>query len=85
VLRATRQIAAEIRRYCATHPDARDTVAGITWWVQIQLQHDISSHVADAVELLVKQGILERYVLQDGSEVFGSVQSAHEDGMDRGD
>ncbi len=86
MLRGTRQIAAEIERYCAAHPDARDTAEGIAWWVQIQLQQDIASRVADAVELLVKQGKLERYRLQDGSEVFGCMQAAtRESTTHRGD
>ena len=64
-------IAEEIRRYCATHPSARDSLEGITWWVQMQIRTDIRSSVADAGDVLVREGKLERHRLQDGSEVYG--------------
>ena len=64
-------IAEEIRRYCAAHPNARDSLAGITCWVQMQIRNDIRSSVADAVDVLVREGKLERHRLQDGSEVYG--------------
>ena len=67
---STREIAAQIQRYCSAHPNARDTREGIAWWVQMQLQEEIRSGVADAVRILVEQGALERHRLQDGSEVF---------------
>ena len=69
--RSTRRIAAQIERYCSAHPNARDTLDGIAWWVQMQLQEEIKSGVADAVRVLVEQGTLERHRLHDGSEVFG--------------
>lgn len=71
MLRSARQVAAEIKRYCVAHPDARDTLAGIVWWVQLQRQEDLKSSVAAAVQMLVQQGILERYEIRDGSEVYG--------------
>ena len=64
-------VAEEIRRYCATHPSARDSLEGITWWVQMQMRNDIRNSVAFAVDVLVREGKLERYQLQDGTEVFG--------------
>jgi hypothetical protein len=68
---STRRIAAQIQRYCSAHPHARDTLEGIAWWVQMQVQEEIRTGVADAVRILVEQGTLERHRLQDGSEVFG--------------
>jgi hypothetical protein len=68
---STRRIAAQIERYCSVHPNARDTIDGIAWWVQMQLQEDIRGGIADAVRFLVEQGTLERHRLQDGSEVYG--------------
>jgi hypothetical protein len=67
----TPDVAEEIRRYCAAHPRARDTIEGIAWWVQMQVQNDIRNRVADAVSLLVKEGRLEQHRLQDGSVVYG--------------
>jgi hypothetical protein len=69
------RVAEEIRRYCAAHPGARDTLEGIVWWVQMQRQEDIRSSVSEAVAWLVAQGALERFELQDGSEVFGCAKS----------
>jgi hypothetical protein len=71
LLRSTHRVAEEIRRYCTAHPNARDTLEGIAWWVQIQRQEDFHKDVVAAVEWLVNQGVLERHRLQDGSEVFG--------------
>lgn len=68
---STSEIAAHIERYCSAHPNARDTLEGIAWWVQMQLQEEIRSGVAAAVRVLVEQGTLERHQLHDGSEVFG--------------
>ena len=68
---STKRIAAQIERYCSAHPNARDTLDGIAWWVQMQIQEEIRTGVADAVRALVEQGTLERHRLQDGSEVFG--------------
>ena len=67
---STREIAAQIQRYCSAHPNARDSIEGIAWWVQMQVQEEIRSGVADAVRILVEQGALERHKLQDGSEVY---------------
>lgn len=33
-------IAAEIQRYCASHPDAGDTLDGIVWWLMQQRFQD---------------------------------------------
>lgn len=76
LLRSARQVAAEIQRYCAKHPDARDTLEGIAWWVHMQREEDMRDSVAEAVRLLVKEGKLERHRLQDGSEVFGAGRHA---------
>ena len=76
-------IASEIRRYCCTHPQARDTIEGITWWIAMQrydetrglvAQDDETRDlVAQAVRLLVERGELHLHKLQDGSEVFACV------------
>jgi Fe2+ or Zn2+ uptake regulation protein len=73
---STRQIAEEIRRYCTTHPNARDTVEGITWWIAAQRQEDMKLTVSAAVQWLVQQGLLQRHELPDGSIVFGCEREA---------
>jgi hypothetical protein len=68
---STHDVAAAIRHYCAEHPQARDTIEGIGWWVQMQLQEEFRTRLVEAIQLLTQEGTLERYRLQDGSEVFG--------------
>jgi hypothetical protein len=80
VERKTSEVAEEIRRYCVQHPRACDTIDGIAWWVQMQLQKEIRSSVADAVQILVKEGKLEKHLLRDGSEVFGCAVAAGKTG-----
>jgi hypothetical protein len=77
---STRRIAAEIQRYCTAHPGARDTLEGVMWWVQLQRNEDFKCRIAEAVEWLVKHGMLERNELGDGSVVFGVMSK---DGGDR--
>jgi hypothetical protein len=66
-------IASEIRRYCHAHPQARDTIEGITWWIAMQRYDETRDLVVQAVRLLVERGELHLHKLQDGSEVFACV------------
>ncbi len=68
---STRRVAAEIRRYCIAHPDARDTVEGIAWWVHMQRQEELRNMLSDAICLLVREGVLEKFATRDGSAVYG--------------
>jgi hypothetical protein len=63
-------IAAEIERYCASHPDAGDTLEGIAWWLMLQRFQDTRADIEAAAESLVRRGVLERQVLADGSVLF---------------
>jgi hypothetical protein len=76
---STHEIADEIRRYCASRPDARDTIDGIVWWVRMQRQEDFRNGVVAAVQLLVKEGVLEEFQLQDGTVVFGCGRAVRSD------
>jgi hypothetical protein len=64
-------VADEIERYCIAHPEARDTVDGISWWVHLQRQEDLRQSVPLAIELLLAHGILERSLAPDGAELYG--------------
>lgn len=68
---STHPIAEEIRRYCVAHPEARDTVEGIAWWLAIQRSSDSLEEVRAAVDSLVEQAVLVAYRLNDGTTVFG--------------
>jgi hypothetical protein len=64
-------VADEIERYCIAHPEARDTVDEISWWVQLQRQEDLRQSVPRAIELLLAHGILKSSLGPDGAELYG--------------
>ena len=68
---STSSLAEEIRRYCAQHPNARDTLDGIAWWLALQRHGETREELLAAVESLVAQGLLVEHRLGDGSRVFG--------------
>jgi hypothetical protein len=70
VTRSREELASEIGRYCARHPDARDTIDGIVWWLVQQRFEDTRAEVLDAADYLVECGILDRRTLADGSVLF---------------
>lgn len=68
--RAAEDIESDIRRYCAAHPHARDSIDGISWWVALQRVEDTRAQVQQAVDALVSQGLLEVHTFADGTVVF---------------
>ncbi len=73
---SVKALAADIERYCAEHPHARDSLEGIRWWLAMQRgQQDDSADVQAAADYLVETGVLEKIRLSDGSYVFGCKQS----------
>jgi hypothetical protein len=70
-MRSTREVAAEIRRYCVAHPEARDTLEGIAWWLAMQRCTDTLEELRAAVDSLVEEKVLVPYHLTDGTTVFG--------------
>ena len=68
--RSTRELAAEITRYCAAHRDARDTLEGIAWWLAMQRCSDTLDELRAAVDLLVEQRVLVPHHLNDGTTVY---------------
>nr|WP_311528315.1 hypothetical protein [uncultured Ralstonia sp.] len=67
---ASLSIAAEISRYCASHPDAGDTLDGIAWWLVQQRFRDTRDEIEAALESLLRSGLLHRRVLVDGTVLF---------------
>lgn len=63
-------IAAEISRYCASHPEAGDTLDGIAWWLVQQRFRDTLDEIEAAIESLLRSGVLRRRVLVDGTVLF---------------
>jgi len=68
---STPELAAEISRYCANHPGARDTLEGIAWWLAMQRCGDTLDQLRAAVDLLIERKLLVRYHLNDGTAVYG--------------
>lgn len=68
--RTAEDIATDIRRYCAAHPHARDSINGIAWWLALQRVEDERTHLREAVDELVRRGLLEARTLADGTVVF---------------
>ena len=69
--RSTRELAAEITRYCLAHPGARDTIEGIAWWLAMQRSSDTLEELRAAVNSLCDQKLLVAYRLSDGTTVYG--------------
>jgi hypothetical protein len=63
-----RKVAAEIERYLRAHPTAADTLEGAArWWLQREPSRAV---IEQAMAMLVSQGIVDGYVLPEGTTVF---------------
>lgn len=69
--RTADELSVEIRRYCAAHPNAADTIEGIAWWLALQRYDDALHEVRESIDQLVQDGLLVRYQTEDGVSVFG--------------
>lgn len=72
----TRDLVAEIERYCMDHPHACDTLEGIAWWIGSERSEGGSDRLGEAVNQLVATGRMARHELADGSIVFSCVAPA---------
>jgi hypothetical protein len=69
--------APEILDYLARHPDARDTIDGIHWWVLDACIRNWAPQIASAVAQLVERGfLLEEKPSKDG-KVFYHVSPSY--------
>jgi hypothetical protein len=69
--RSPRALTAEISRYCAEHPGARDTLEGIAWWLAIQRSSDTLEELRAAVDVLIERNVLVPHRLTDGRTLYG--------------
>jgi hypothetical protein len=77
---STAQLAAVILRYIRSHPDACDTLQGVTeWWLARQRYEDTRTGVAAALEFLLEQGQAEAAQGADGRVVYRA-RKAEDDG-----
>ena len=68
---STASLAAVIHRYIRSHPDACDTLQGVSdWWLARQRYEDTRTKVAAALELLLAQGRAEASRGPDGQVVY---------------
>lgn len=66
-------IARQLRRYCALHPRAADTLDGVRGWLSAE-HHSVSTDELYAIlSSLVVDGTLTRRTLVDGTVVYFSV------------
>ncbi|MBT2748675.1 MULTISPECIES: hypothetical protein [unclassified Lysobacter] len=77
--RSVQEVAAGIKRYCDTHPDACDTLEGIAWWLVIQRSAAEREVLEAAVDYLIKCNMLTSYRLNDGTTLFGCSGCAVDD------
>lgn len=68
--RSVQEVAADIKRYCATHPDACDTLEGIAWWLAIQRSADERQLLEAAMNHLVECNVMTSHRLNDGTTLF---------------
>lgn len=65
------EIARQIERYLATHPNAADSLEGILgWWLTRQRYEDSAQQVRQALERLLRQGTITTRVLGDGKTLY---------------
>jgi hypothetical protein len=68
-------LAGEIQRYLATHPDAADSVDGIRqWWLARMRLEETAMQVQQALDLLVVQGAVVERRMPDGSVLYESAR-----------
>jgi len=67
------RIAERIRRYVREHPEAADSATGIAaWW--LRESQTVSPALEEALAMLVREGMLQREELADGTIVFTAVR-----------
>lgn len=68
---AVGSVAADIRRYIVSHPEAGDSVEGIhRWWLSGDAAQESRATVERALELLLGEGVLVRRRLPDGEALY---------------
>lgn len=71
-MRTCQQRCDEILKYLQAHPDAGDTVEGIAeWWLTHHHANESEVLIEQALNHLVKQGLVERHVLVGKTILYG--------------
>ena len=69
-------VADEIARYLHDHPDAADSLDGIRrWWLPRVRLEEATAQLEDAIEELLRRGVVVRQVLADGTVLYRRAES----------
>ena len=61
----------KILSYLEKHPNAGDTLEGIAvWWIEQQLIEELVDEVEEALESLVKKGLIQANISQPGLTIY---------------
>lgn len=70
-------IAIDIRRYLERHPNAADSVEGVTrWWLTREGSVESIDKVQKALDLLVERGLMTKRVQHDGQSIFARARNS---------
>lgn len=65
------EVARKIMNYLRKHPDAGDTLEGITkWWLQLEKIDESVKDVSIVIEGLIKKGLVKKEELQGGKAYY---------------
>lgn len=74
------RIADQINRYLESHPNAADSADGILrWWLARQRLEDSIRNVERALELLLKEGAVQKRIMIDGQVLYVGTPRAPRD------
>lgn len=64
-------ISEEIQRYLCNHPNAADSVEGITkWWLTRQRYEEATTVVKKALEILIARGVVAQSTNADDQRIY---------------
>lgn len=67
------ELAQQIERYLAAHPQAADSLGGIVrWWLARQHYEDAAHKVMRAAEFLVQAGKVQKQTTADGTTIYAA-------------
>jgi hypothetical protein len=70
------ELAQQIERYLAAHPQAADSLAGIVRWWLTRQHYEVSAHkVMRAAEHLVRAGKVQKQTTADGTTIYAARRS----------
>ena len=65
-----RRVARSIVAYLAEHPEAKDSLEGMRWWIE-RPEECSETDISDAIKILLGRALLSHWEAAPGSVVFG--------------